>query len=148
MGILDRIKGAARAMAGPVGQATGSLARLSVPGTANADLPAGPAVLYWDETRSTYPTKGSGDTLSIDFEPPDDLEVAIRGPSGEDVPWEPDRGSGYSESVRMSGKTGKAKLARRRIGTVTIPAAGSYEIEASVTLAPEFERAELLLDPA
>ena len=134
-------------MAGPVGQASGSLARVSVPGTATAELPAGPAALYWDETRSTYPTKESGDGRSIDFEPPADLTVSIRGPSGEDVLWEPRRGSAYSEGVRISGNTGKAKLARRGIGAVTIPAVGSYEIEVSGTLAPEFKRAELLLDP-
>jgi hypothetical protein len=148
MGILDRIKGAARAMAGPIGQASGSLARVGVPGTATAELPAGPAALYWDDTRSTYPTKGTGSRVTIDFEPPADLTVSMRSLSGEDVAWEPEDGSAYLESVRISGNTGKAKLARCRIGTVTIPAAGSYEIEVSATLAPEFERAELLLDPA
>ena len=149
MGILDRIKGAARARAGPVAQASGSLARVTVPGTATADLPAGTADVYWDETRSTYPTKESGDSRTIDFEAPGDLTISIRGPSGEEAPWEPKRGSSaWTESVRISGDVGKAKLARRRIGSVTIPAAGSYEIKASGTLAPELERAELLLDPA
>ncbi len=149
MGILDRIKGAARAMGGATAQASGSLARVTVPGTATAELPAGTVAVYWDETRSTYPTKESGDSRSIDFEAPDDLRISIRGPSGEEVQWEPKRGSSaWTEGVRISGGSGKAKLARRQIGSVTIPAAGSYEIEASGTLAPEFERAELLLDPA
>jgi len=136
-----------QALSGKIGRATGSLARLAVPGHERFELPAGKATIYYQEKRSSYKTVPGGDGPEIHISPPSDFSLAVRGDAGE-VPVEPPGWwrSSYSEGSTIAGSRATAAFARCRLGTVDLPAAGTYEIVAAGTPDPECELAELLVD--
>jgi hypothetical protein len=141
MGFLKSI---GRRLSGDIGAASGSLARFDVPGSEQVELPAGEAHIYLEERRPQFTADGDG---QLDYSLPADLEVSVRAGRDDALPLkEPRMRLHYAESVRTFNRRAKADFVRAPVGTIQVPAAGTYTVKASGTIDPDTTQAELLID--
>jgi hypothetical protein len=140
MGLLGKLGKGLMTVAGGGGalsalQEPSSLGKVHVGGKGTLDLPAGEVALWYQIARTEiFREDSDGDQIVAE---PGDFVVEVRPAAGGDA-LDVDRGSGRAHSQQ------DLKHQRCKIGTVTIPAAGSYSIESSSNDAPG--SAELLLD--
>jgi hypothetical protein len=137
MGLMDKIgKGLKTAAFGgmPSMKEPSSLGRVRVGTKETVELPAGEVALWYQVPRTQYFTEEDDGPIIVE---PGDLQVALRPAGGGDA-LVVDHGSGRSHS------SSDLKHERCQVGTVQIPAAGSYSVESSSAEAPG--SAELLFD--
>jgi hypothetical protein len=139
MGFRDMLGKGLKAVAGAGAlsalQEPSSLGKVHVGAEGNLDLPAGEVALWYQIARTEiFREDSDGDQIVAE---PGDFVVEVRPAAGGEA-LAVNRGSGRAHSQQ------DLKHQRCKIGTVQVPAAGTYSIKSSSNEAPG--SAELLLD--
>lgn len=137
MGLLDKLNSGLKAVGKisgmPSMEEPSSLGKVPVGKQKKFDLPAGKVELWYQIPRTeVFDTGGENDPVLVE---PGDLTVTVKPAKGKALSV--DHGSGSNSSQDL-------KHQRCKVGTVEVPAAGSYTVESSSQEAPG--AADLLLD--
>jgi hypothetical protein len=111
-----------------------SVGKVLVGHKADLDLPAGEVALWYQVPRTSFISQEDDGPIIAE---PDDFAVSLQPVDGGEA-LTVDRGGYRSDSSQ------DLKHSRCKVGTVDVPAAGSYSVESSSAEAPG--AAELLLD--